>query len=180
MGRGGGGERKPLLEKIAEPMGSAGKQHRSRLDACGLRVHPDHLVFLWVDCNGVDMFRLEILDQRHPRTLILDQKGVIACAGSPSAVEFDYLALKLGILKTAAEYIEHIDAFAADLNNHAGGIARKLVCTERCIPAHDGSVARRSAGRILICREPVPSYEAAAFGHGRLLILCREVHRPHV
>src|SRR5260370_21632058 len=79
MGRGGGGERKPLLEKIAEPMGSAGKQHRSRLDACGLRVHPDHLVFLWVDCNGVDMFRLEILDQRHPRTLILDQKGVIAC-----------------------------------------------------------------------------------------------------
>jgi hypothetical protein len=114
-----GGKRQYLLKKIVEPRGFARKKHRPCLDACGLRVHPDHLVFLWQNWNRVDMLMLEILDQRHSGTHFFDEKGIATCVGSPSMVEFDDLAPEFGILKTVAKYIEHIDTFAADLNDEA-------------------------------------------------------------
>jgi hypothetical protein len=51
-----------LPEEIIEPRCVAGKEHRSRLDACSLRVHSNDFVFLRQDRDSVDMFSLQILD----------------------------------------------------------------------------------------------------------------------
>src|SRR6266446_7111808 len=153
------GKRQHLLEKIVEPLCSSRKMHRSGLDACGLRVHSNRLLFLWPNSNRVDVFPLEILDQRHARAHFFYQKGIIVCIGFPSVVEFKHLALEVGILETVAEHVEHIDAFATDLKDYADRIARKLPCTQRSIPTHDRHIAWRGAGRLLICGEPIALYE---------------------
>ena len=84
----------------------------------------------------MDMLPFEILDQRQSGAHFFDQKGIVVYVGSPSLVVFNDLALELGIFKTVAEDVEQISAFAADVNDRARGIARKLLRAERRIPAH--------------------------------------------
>ena len=114
-----------------------------------------------------------------PEPILFDQKGVVVCVGSPSVVEFNDLSLKFGIFKPIAEHVEHIGAFAAHLNDHARGIARKILRTERRIPAHDDPVAAAGQGGWSYVGNQMRFNEIAAFGHRCLLILGRVIHRAH-
>jgi len=101
-----GGKRQKLLAEFVEPMRSLRKINRSGLDARGLRIHANHLVVLRLDGNRMDIVAPEVLNQRHARSLVLDQQCVIVCRVPPLAMQLNHLALEVRIFQALAEDIE--------------------------------------------------------------------------
>ncbi len=109
------GKRQKLLSEFVEPRRSRRKINRSGLDARGLTIHAHHLVVPWLESNRMDAVALELLDQRHARSLVLDQQSIIVRRVAPSAMQLNHLAFEVRILQALSEDIEHEDRLVANL-----------------------------------------------------------------
>src|SRR5262249_61586706 len=100
--------------------GGAGTPPAPRLDPSGLRTHSDHFVALGIDTYSVNMFPLQVLDQRHAGSLVLDHKFASVAGVTPFAVHLDDLALEIRIVKTITDHFQHVGCFALNLEHNAG------------------------------------------------------------
>ena len=112
------GKRQKLLSEFVEPMRSLRKINRSSLDARGLRIHAHQLVVLRLDGNRMDIVALEVLNQWHARSLVLDQQSVLVRHVPLLAMQLNHLALEVRIFQALPEDIEHEDSFVANLKDH--------------------------------------------------------------
>jgi hypothetical protein len=76
----------------------------------------DDRAIRWIDCNGVNVFFLQILDQGHAGAFVLDHKRVIIVYMAPTLMELDDPAPEIWIFEPLTKDIQHVGCLSSHLH----------------------------------------------------------------
>ncbi len=135
------GKRHEFFSKVIEPRRQPRKMHAARLDPSGVSVHTHDLFLGRLHRDGANALSLEVLDQAHARTLILDQQGVAVGIITPATMLIDDLPPQIRVIKPLTHDIQNKGIFAFEMEDDTRRIVGQLPSGHRGIPADDGVIA---------------------------------------